>query len=253
MIGSLRLTWLESGGAAHRLYFRDRAADRAAASRPWSQGGHTGTVTRAGLASSDDDRETPCYFALHVPRPEPLISQPQRTPEADPRAAADAVRPRPPARRDRLLSLIALFKLFKATLLILVGLAAFQFVRPQVAERVEQWFGALPFTLAHHSAQRLLVWATGLSGRRVQVLGLAAFAYAALFTTEGIGLWWGRRWAEWLTIVATGSLIPFEIYEIFRVPHVTRFLALGLNVSIVIYLIYALRHRADDESAGRTV
>jgi uncharacterized membrane protein (DUF2068 family) len=39
----------------------------------------------------------------------------------------------------------------------------------------------------------------------VHLLAGAAFAYAALFITEGTGLWLPKRWAEYLNIIATAS------------------------------------------------
>ena len=57
---------------------------------------------------------------------------------------------------------------------------------------------------------------------------------------EGVGLWLGRRWAEYLTVIATGSLIPFEIYEMVRKLSPPRLIALILNVAVVIYLIYRI-------------
>lgn len=178
------------------------------------------------------------------------ISQSPLTSEAPHPAVAIGAVPRPRHRRDRMLSLIALFKMTKAVLLVVVGLATLQLLRPRVAEQVQTWFGALPFTLAHRSAQQLLIWVSGLSGRRIQALGLLAFAYAGLFTVEGIGLWLGRRWAEYLTVVATSSLIPFEVYEIFRRPRPSRFLALALNVAIAVYLIYRLRQKEQGEEGS---
>jgi uncharacterized membrane protein (DUF2068 family) len=49
----------------------------------------------------------------------------------------------------------------------------------------------------------------GLLPSRLVVLALGAFLYAGLFTTEGLGLWLGLRWAEYLTIVATGGWGPW--------------------------------------------
>ena len=72
-------------------------------------------------------------------------------------------------------------------------------------------------------------------------LGLAAFAYAGLFGVEGVGLWLGKRWAEFLTVIATGSFIPFETYEMVRKFNAVRITALVLNVAVVIYLIYRIR------------
>ena len=44
------------------------------------------------------------------------------------------------------------------------------------------------------------------------------FAYSALFLVEGTGLFFEKRWAEYLTIVATVSFIPVEIYELLKLP-----------------------------------
>jgi uncharacterized membrane protein (DUF2068 family) len=39
---------------------------------------------------------------------------------------------------------------------------------------------------------------------------------AALFLTDETGLLFRKRWAEWLTIVATNSLMPIEVYELVK-------------------------------------
>ena len=71
---------------------------------------------------------------------------------------------------------------------------------------------------------------------RLQRVGL--FAYAALFTVEGFGLWFQKRWGEWLTVVATTSFIPFEIYELIRRATAMRAALLVTNIAIVIYLAW---------------
>ena len=75
----------------------------------------------------------------------------------------------------------------------------------------------------------------------VSVLAIGAIAYALLEGTEGIGLAMRRRWAEYLTVIATGVLIPYEAYEVVR--HVTLFKvgALVLNLAVVGYLAYRKR------------
>jgi uncharacterized membrane protein (DUF2068 family) len=50
-----------------------------------------------------------------------------------------------------------------------------------------------------------------------------------------------KRWAEYLTTVATASLIPFEIWELTRGLSLLKAAALAVNIAIVIYLIYVLR------------
>ena len=44
--------------------------------------------------------------------------------------------------------------------------------------------------------------------------GIALLGYALLEGVEAIGLWYGKRWAEYLTFIATVVFLPFEIYEL---------------------------------------
>jgi uncharacterized membrane protein (DUF2068 family) len=75
----------------------------------------------------------------------------------------------------------------------------------------------------------------------VTILAIGAIVYALLEGTEGVGLAMRRRWAEYLTVVATGLLIPYEAYEVIH--HVTVFKvgALLLNLAVVGYLAYRKR------------
>jgi uncharacterized membrane protein (DUF2068 family) len=75
----------------------------------------------------------------------------------------------------------------------------------------------------------------------VTVLALSAIAYAALEATEGVGLALRRRWAEYLTVIATGILIPYEAYEVIRHPTLFKVGALALNLAVVGYLTYRKR------------
>jgi uncharacterized membrane protein (DUF2068 family) len=72
-------------------------------------------------------------------------------------------------------------------------------------------------------------------------VAIAAIAYALLEGTEGVGLAMRRRWAEYLTVIATGILIPYEAYEVIH--HATLFKvgALLLNLAVVGYLAYRKR------------
>jgi uncharacterized membrane protein (DUF2068 family) len=73
------------------------------------------------------------------------------------------------------------------------------------------------------------------------LLAIGAFAYALLEGTEGVGLAMQRRWAEYLTVIATGVLIPFEAYEVVHKVTVFRAGALLLNLAVVGYLGYRKR------------
>ncbi|MGB9469685.1 MAG: DUF2127 domain-containing protein, partial [Candidatus Acidiferrum sp.] len=72
-------------------------------------------------------------------------------------------------------------------------------------------------------------------------VGAGSFLYAGLFLTEGLGLWFYKKWAEWMTILLTSSLLPVEIWEIFKHPNGWKVALLVVNLGLVAYLIYLVR------------
>jgi len=75
----------------------------------------------------------------------------------------------------------------------------------------------------------------------ISLIAVSAILYAALEATEGIGLAMRRRWAEYLTVIATGILIPYEAYEVVAHPTLFKVGALLLNLAVVGYLAYRKR------------
>jgi uncharacterized membrane protein (DUF2068 family) len=72
-------------------------------------------------------------------------------------------------------------------------------------------------------------------------IGLVIAAYAALEGAEAIGLWFQKRWAEYLTFIATTALLPVEIYELSHKLSPLKIVTFLLNVAVVIYLLLAKR------------
>lgn len=147
---------------------------------------------------------------------------------------------------DRGLFALALFKMAKALLLFLAGAGALSLLRPAEEAKVRELLSDITIRQGHRFVERALHLLNVASPKQMTLVGLASICYGLLFATEGIGLWLEKRWAEWLTIVATGSLIPFELYELARALTPFRALALAVNVVAVIYLIYRLRHPTGD-------
>ncbi len=151
-------------------------------------------------------------------------------------------------RKNGTLRLIALFKLVKALSLIAVGIASLKLVHSDVAGKLADWIVRLGLDPGNRFIERALIKAGDISPDKMRDMGIGSFIYAALFLTEGIGLWMMKRWAEWFTVISTGSLLPIEIYEIHRHPSVVKVLVLLVNVAVVAYLIYRIR----SERAGKS-
>jgi uncharacterized membrane protein (DUF2068 family) len=79
-------------------------------------------------------------------------------------------------------------------------------------------------------------------------LAAAALAYALVRGVEACGLWYERRWAEWFALIAGGLYVPVEVYELIRHATWIKFGVLLTNLAIVVYMAYALRHSAEQDS-----
>jgi uncharacterized membrane protein (DUF2068 family) len=143
---------------------------------------------------------------------------------------------------NRLIRLIALFKLFKALLLIAVGMSALHLIHKDVASVVQHWVKMLGLVPGNRYVDEALQKAGNLTPGKIKSLGVVSFLYAGLFLTEGIGLWLVKRWAEWFSVIITSSLVPIEVYEICRHPSIIKSLVLIFNVAVVGYLIYRIRN-----------
>jgi uncharacterized membrane protein (DUF2068 family) len=75
----------------------------------------------------------------------------------------------------------------------------------------------------------------------INILMFTALAYFIVELIETIGLWHERRWAEYLTVIATAGLMPFEILELTRRVTVFRVGTLVVNVAIVLWLVWRKR------------
>jgi len=140
---------------------------------------------------------------------------------------------RAPQKGAASLRVIGLFKLAQATLLAAVALAALHLIRPTVAARVRDWVEDLPLDAQQDLARRTAGWLLGLPGGHAKTLAGGALLYALLFAVEGTGLLLKNRWAEWLTVVATASFIPIEIWEVAHRPGTIKVLIIIVNVAVV--------------------
>jgi len=189
--------------------------------------------------------------------PGALAQQPRQTDHrpTDQRPTDQRPRAAPVARRRRTvdgLRLIALFKFLKALLLIATGYGVHLLLKQQLLDRLWQWTATLTDSFAQRVLLRALSWAEGLGTKRIHIVMGVTLGYTAVVLAEGIGLWMRRAWAERFTVIATASLIPFELWEVIVRPP-DRKLAAGvtvlLNAAVVIYLVWLLRRTAREQHA----
>lgn len=88
---------------------------------------------------------------------------------------------------------------------------------------------------------RQLQHLAGVHRHTLVLLLWTATAYAVIEGVEAVGLWRQRRWAEYLTALATAGFLPLEIHELAKRVSVGRVGALIVNLAVLGYLLWAKR------------
>lgn len=140
------------------------------------------------------------------------------------------------------LAAIALLKLVKGLLLLLLGLGLLKLVHAETATLFALLIEALHLNADSRLIHMLVLKVDALQPHSVLVAGLFSLGYAGLMLVEGFGLWLEYSWAAYLTVVSTSLLIPVELYELIEQVTLLRVGALLLNLIILFYLIGQLKH-----------
>lgn len=155
-------------------------------------------------------------------------------------------------RRDRGLRVIVAYKLTKGVLWLVFAAVLLVLMHMGLEDKL----AGLAAALRHHAHAWSLAFArvvvTAGTRRGLWTLIVALLADGCVSLVEGWALLRGRWWGPWLVVVATGSLLPFEILALIRHLHPVRAVLFVANVVIVVYLARtALAERRESAKAER--
>src|SRR6266581_6552722 len=153
--------------------------------------------------------------------------------------------------RVRYLKLIAVFKMMKGALLLVLGFSLlFVTSRPAWLDQISDWADD-KILLAHSRAVLFLLNKLQdiLAGGEPRATGLLALFYCGVLFTEGIGVYLQKRWAELLMVFATAALIPVEVRHLWHKPGVVAIIVLAVNCFIVWFLYRVLKKQPDQAVA----
>lgn len=180
----------------------------------------------------------------------PLAPPVAPTRETPPSRAEVELPLRGKALRDRIvLRIIAIDRAFHFIVLAALSVAVFLFARNEVRARdvfyrvvnaIEGTSGGTAHT-SRRGILHTLEHVFALKSTTLYAVAVAAAAYAVLEGVEAIGLWYQKRWAEYLTFIATLVFIPYEVYELVHGLSPFKLVAFLLNVAIALYLLLAKR------------
>ncbi len=141
---------------------------------------------------------------------------------------------------DRAIHFVVLALLALAVVLFATHEVRLRHVFYRVVNAVQGTAGG-PTHAAHGGFLHSLAHVFTLSSRTLYAVAAAAAAYAVLEGVEAVGLWYQRRWTEYLTFVATCVFLPYEAYELARSATPFKIVAIVVNVAIAVYLLLAKR------------
>lgn len=145
--------------------------------------------------------------------------------------------------RPRAMRVLIVYKAVKAPAML--ALALLLTLVPGKVERAAEWlalevsdrpslFGAIGAAMERHVTPSV-----------VGAAAVLAWLDAASTAVEGVLLWFGRPWGEWIVVVAVGALLPVELFELARRVTPLRGAVFLVNVLIVAYLAWRrIEHRS---------
>lgn len=176
-----------------------------------------------------------------------VLGSPQNSGPAD----QAPVPPRGKALRQlTILRVLAVERVVRGVVLIAAGYGVYRFESAQTALRGS--FGRLVPSLRplatqlgvdldHSSILSAATKALHAGHGTLNLVAIGLVVYGLLELVEGVGLWLAKRWAEYLTVVATAAFLPYEVSELLKSVTVTKLGAFVINVLAVVYLLLAKR------------
>jgi uncharacterized membrane protein (DUF2068 family) len=154
-------------------------------------------------------------------------------------------------RFSRVLRTVAVFEAAKGLLVLTVGFGLFSLLHHDIQALAEQLVTHFHLDPAGHYPHIFIELAAQVNDGRLWMLSGFALLYTIVRLVEAYGLWHARSWAEWLAALSGGIYIPFELREVWHRPGLITAATLAVNVLIVLFMIYGLRHA--DEIAAEQV
>ena len=144
---------------------------------------------------------------------------------------------------NKWLVLIASFKLAQALLFVAIGVGALHLLHQDIDDELTRLASILRFNPESHLVNFILIKASILDDKMLRRISAVVFAYAGLGLIEAVGLYLEKSWAEYFTLLLTGSFLPFELFELIRHTNWPHAGLLLINALVFLYLLRLIAGR----------
>lgn len=151
------------------------------------------------------------------------------------------------------LKLIAGAKIAKGTALACLSLGVFDLIHRDLTELAQRFVQVVRISPENKYVELALEKIGLVDESTLKRLGMLSALYASVQLVEGLGLWFGAAWAEYMVVISTGLFVPEECLGLIKNPTWLRFAILLLNAVILVYVAWVVWHRYQHrKSALRT-
>jgi uncharacterized membrane protein (DUF2068 family) len=151
------------------------------------------------------------------------------------------------------LKLIAGAKIAKGAALACLSLGVFDLIHRDLTELAQRFVQVAKISPENKYVELALVKIGLVDPSTLRRLGMLSALYASVQLVEGLGLWFGAAWAEYMVVISTGLFVPEECVGILKHPSWLRLVILVLNAVILVYVVYVVWNRYQHrKSAGKS-
>ena len=164
--------------------------------------------------------------------------------------------PTTPVAPKKALRTIAVVEAAKGGIVLIIGFGLLSFLGRDADAFAEHLVNRLHLNPAHHYPHVFIQAMADVTDSGLWMLAGLAALYSIISFVEAYGLWYHRRWAEWLAALSGGVYVPVEIYEIAHHVSWVKIAALVINLLIVAYMVWLLtenRRLARQPDAGKGI
>ncbi|MET9359485.1 DUF2127 domain-containing protein [Streptomyces sp. NPDC006632] len=149
-----------------------------------------------------------------------------------------------------ILRFLAIERAVRGVFIVLVAIAVWKFSNSQDAVRqffdeyldvFRPVFRHFHYDLDHSPVVGTIQKTFDYKHSTLVIVAVALLVYALIEIVEGVGLWRAKRWAEYLTVVATAMFLPLEIYELTEKISWVKIATLTINILAVLYILLVKR------------
>lgn len=134
------------------------------------------------------------------------------------------------------LKLIAAAKLVKGVVLAFLALGVFDLIHKDLAALAHQFVEFAKISPENRYVSYALEHLGVVDQATLMRVGLLSALYATVLITEGIGLWVGASWAEYMVVISSGLFVPEELSALVHRFSWAKLAILAVNAAILIYV-----------------